>query len=133
MNLQLLVSYCCVANAKIIVLEYLVPSTGKLYHHKMKLRQLKWDSETGEMLEYLRKRHALYFMTGKFNDKQITDLLDKMKYKLKQIHIAKNGSIAANDKKPASLITPLGSSNTNTKKDDFKDFNQLPSLSNKPA
>jgi hypothetical protein len=67
----------------IIVLEYLVPSTGKLYHHKMKLRQLKGDSDTQEMVDYLRKRHPLYFMTDKIHEKQIVNLVQKLKYKLK--------------------------------------------------
>mmetsp|Transcript_42576 Transcript_42576/g.40833 ORF Transcript_42576/g.40833 Transcript_42576/m.40833 type:complete len:141 (-) Transcript_42576:623-1045(-) len=67
-----------------IILEYLVPSTGKLYHHKMKLRQLKGDSDTNEMIEYLKKRHPLYFTTDKLNIKQMTDLINRLKYKLKQ-------------------------------------------------
>ena len=44
-----------------IVLEYLVPSTGKLYHHKMKLRSATGDSDPNELLSYLEKRHPLYF------------------------------------------------------------------------
>jgi hypothetical protein len=36
-----------------IVLEYMVPSTGKLYHHKMRLRQLQKDSKVEDMMDYL--------------------------------------------------------------------------------
>jgi|TARA_B110001450_G_C17444568_1_gene409347 hypothetical protein len=36
-----------------IVLEYLVPSTGKLYHHKMKLRRLTGSSTVKEAMTYL--------------------------------------------------------------------------------
>ena len=50
-----------------IVLEYLVPSTGKLYHHKMKLRQLKPDSNIEEIMDYLEKRHPLYFINHKIS------------------------------------------------------------------
>jgi hypothetical protein len=50
-----------------IILEYLVPSTGKLYHHKMKLRELKAETTTEEVIEYLKKRHPLYFMTNKIS------------------------------------------------------------------
>ena len=32
-------------NSVLLVLEYLVPSTGKLYHHKMKLRACTGDSD----------------------------------------------------------------------------------------
>ena len=45
-----------------IILEYLVPSTGKLYHHKMKLRQMKAETPTQEVIDYLKKRHPLYFI-----------------------------------------------------------------------
>ena len=65
------------------MLEYLVPSTGKLYHHKMKLRQLKAESEPEEMMDYLKKRHPLYFMPNKLNHMQIYDLIKKLIFKLK--------------------------------------------------
>jgi len=51
----------------IIVMEYLVPSTGKLYHHKMKLRHLKHDTSMEEAMTYLEKRHPLYFMNKNFS------------------------------------------------------------------
>lgn len=47
------------------VLEYLVPSTGKLYHHKMKLRRLTGKSTVKEAMNYLKKRHPLYFVEHK--------------------------------------------------------------------
>jgi centrosomal protein CEP19 len=72
-----------------VVLEYLVPSTGKLYHHKMKLRQLKGDTKTEEVIDYLRKRHPLYFIADKISPEQITDLIERLKYKIKQLESAK--------------------------------------------
>ena len=51
-----------------IILEYLVPSTGKLYHHKMKLRTLKADTKTEEVIDYLTKRHPLYFIANKVSE-----------------------------------------------------------------
>jgi hypothetical protein len=48
------------------VLEYLVPSTGKLYHHKMRLKNFTSESNVDEVMEYLEKRHPLYFMNKKF-------------------------------------------------------------------
>lgn len=65
-----------------IVLEYLVPSTGKLYHHKMKLRQLTGDSDPDEMLTYLEKRHPLYFLQRKLSKPQIKNLIKKLIYKV---------------------------------------------------
>jgi hypothetical protein len=53
------------------VLEYLVPSTGKLYHHKMKMIRLKPESDTDEMVTYLMQRHALYLQGCKVNTKQL--------------------------------------------------------------
>ena len=65
-----------------IVLEYLVPSTGKLYHHKMKLRMLTGDSDIDEMLKYLEKRHPLYFMNKKLSIDQMRDLVTRLKFRV---------------------------------------------------
>ena len=51
-----------------IILEYLVPSTGKLYHHKMKMRRLTGNSTVKEGMNYLQKRHPLYFLNKKINE-----------------------------------------------------------------
>jgi len=56
-------------------MEYLVPSSGKLYHHKMKLRDLKSDSDTDEVIEAVKKKHYQYFMGNKISDTQITGIL----------------------------------------------------------
>lgn len=48
------------------VLEYLVPSTGKLYHHKMRLKNFGPESDVDATMDYLEKRHPLYFMNKKF-------------------------------------------------------------------
>lgn len=37
----------------VIVLEYMVPSTGKLYHHKMRLRNLTKESKISDIMNYL--------------------------------------------------------------------------------
>jgi hypothetical protein len=50
----------------------------------MKLRHLKLYSDTNEMLDYLKKRHPLYFTTSKINAKQITDLIERLKFRLKK-------------------------------------------------
>lgn len=61
----------------------MVPSTGKLYHHKMKMRHLTADSDTNDMFEYLKKRHPLYFTTNKIKQNQITDLINRLKFRIK--------------------------------------------------
>lgn len=65
----------------------MVPSAGKLYHHKMKLRHLKADTPTEEVIDYLKKRHPLYFIAKKISVEQITDLINRLKFKIKQLKI----------------------------------------------
>ena len=84
------------------VLEYLVPSTGKLYHHKMKMRSLGGDSNVDEVMTYLEKRHPLYFVDRKLSKEQVSDLVKKLIFKLKQKGVKASGSLA------------LGTSTTNT-------------------
>ena len=67
------------------VLEYLVPSTGKLYHHKMKLRHVTGESDPNEMLTYLEKRHPLYFLQKKLSKPQIMSLIKKIIYRVGQM------------------------------------------------
>lgn len=62
-----------------------MPSTGKLYHHKMKLRHLKADTKNEEAIDYLKKRHPLYFLANKVSEEQINDLLNRLKFKIKQL------------------------------------------------
>jgi hypothetical protein len=50
----------------------------------MKMRHLKHDSDPKETLEYLIKRHPLYFMPEKLNPVQIEKLINKILFKLKQ-------------------------------------------------
>ena len=65
-----------------IVLEYLVPSTGKLYHHRMKVRNLTASSNLSAILEHLKQRHALYF-NNKIADDQIIGLLRRLQDSVK--------------------------------------------------
>jgi centrosomal protein CEP19 len=55
-------------NPPMIVLEYLVPSTGKLYHHKMRLHRLTASADPQPFLEYLKNRHSVYLSHTKIND-----------------------------------------------------------------
>lgn len=65
-------------NPPMIVLEYLVPSTGKLYHHRMKLRDLSKNSDPYQFLDQIKRRHALYLNTSKVSDEQILGLIRKV-------------------------------------------------------
>ena len=65
-------------NPPMIVLEYLVPSTGKLYHHRMKLRDLTKGSDPHQVLEHIKRRHALYLSTSRISDEQLFGLIRKV-------------------------------------------------------
>jgi len=62
-----------------IIMEYLIPSSGKLYHHKLKIAHLKSDSETMEIVEGVKKKHNQYFVGNKISDSQIKTLVEKLK------------------------------------------------------
>jgi centrosomal protein CEP19 len=62
-----------------VILEYLIPSSGKLYHHKMKLLKLKGDSDTYEMIDYLKNKHVQYFINNKISESQLKNLIEKLK------------------------------------------------------
>lgn len=66
-------------NPPTIILEYLVPSTGKLYHHKMRVRNLSANADEGQILTYIRHRHAIYLGTSKITDDQLLGLIRKLK------------------------------------------------------
>ena len=53
----------------------------------MKLRELKAETTTEEVIEYLKKRHPLYFMTNKISKEQLSDLINRLKFKIKQLDI----------------------------------------------
>jgi centrosomal protein CEP19 len=42
------------------VMEYMIISTGKLYHHKMKLLNFSASSNCNEMCDYIIKKHEKY-------------------------------------------------------------------------
>jgi hypothetical protein len=48
----------------------------------MRLRNLKHDSNIDEMMDYLEKRHPLYFINDKISKTQVRDLVSRLKYRL---------------------------------------------------
>eukprot|EP00742_Colponemidia_sp_Colp-10_P008453 GILJ01009158.1.p1 GENE.GILJ01009158.1~~GILJ01009158.1.p1 ORF type:complete len:177 (+),score=22.08 GILJ01009158.1:59-589(+) len=63
----------------VIVLEYLVPSTGKLFHHRMRVRGLTRDANSLELAELLRFRHPNFLHQDLVALNQVVRLVDKMK------------------------------------------------------
>lgn len=88
-----------------IIIEYMVPSTGKLYHHKMKLRRLNGKSTVESQMLYLRKRHPLYMVpNNKMNEAQIRDLIVKLIKNVKHKESIENSS-RKSDLKRSSLLS----------------------------
>jgi centrosomal protein CEP19 len=77
-----------------IIVEYLVPSSGKLYHHKMKIVGLKESSDSKEVIETLQKKHSAYFTSNKLIDDQLTKLIDRLKKRLPPKKQEKEGATA---------------------------------------
>jgi len=69
-----------------IIVEYLIPSSGKLYHHKMKMTQIQPDSDTLDMLDSLKKKHHNYFVGNKISDLQMKNFIEKIKKKLQGVN-----------------------------------------------
>ena len=98
-----------------------MPSTGKLYHHKMKLKQLKPETKTGEVIEYLKKRHPLYFIANKISIEQTSDLINRLKFKLKQQTASTPVTTMADEKKASPF-----QQNQSAMRDSSKKENSFP-------
>jgi hypothetical protein len=65
-----------------IVVEYQKPSSGKLYHHKLKLQKLlSLKSKISEIIEEIYKNHNIYLNHNKVSKAQIIQLVEKLKEK----------------------------------------------------
>ena len=65
-------------NPPMIVLEYLIPSNGKLYHHRMRVHKLEKTSKIEDITYQLIKRHAMYLNHSKISSQQIEELVVKL-------------------------------------------------------
>ena len=64
-----------------IVVEYQKPSSGKLYHHKIKLLKLSPKSKISEIIEEIYKNHNIYLNHNKVSKAQIIQLVEKLREK----------------------------------------------------
>ena len=62
-----------------IVIEYLAPSTGKLYHHKMRLHKFKKEKNNAEIIKELYERHQIYLDKKKVSSEQLIRLIERLK------------------------------------------------------
>lgn len=61
-------------NSKVVI-EYQIPSTGKLYHHKIRLNKLKSDSSIQETIKEIYEKHYLYLDNKKIKPEQIVSII----------------------------------------------------------
>ena len=65
-----------------IVVEYQKPSSGKLYHHKIKMQKLlSLKSKISEIIEEIYKNHNIYLNHHKVSKAQIIQLVEKLREK----------------------------------------------------
>ncbi len=57
-----------------IILEYLVPSVGKLYHHKIKLNKLQYESDINDIMREIYEKHSMYLDPKKIKPTQILSI-----------------------------------------------------------
>ncbi len=62
-----------------IIIEYLAPSTGKLYHHKMRLHKFKKEKNNAEIIKELYERHQIYLDKKKVSSEQLVRLIERLK------------------------------------------------------
>jgi centrosomal protein CEP19 len=82
-----------------IVLEYMVMSLGKLYHHKMKLIRLKPDSDVNEMIDYLYNRHSFYVKESVVSRQQLANLVIRLQ---KRMELQSNAQKTKENTRPTS-------------------------------
>ena len=96
-----------------IVMEYLVPSKKKLYHHKIRLQKLKYDSNIEEIIREIYEKHNKYLEPSKVPQKQIVNLVEKLRSNLKNAKSLLNAEKENNN----NYNFNAGNANTNMNKD----------------
>ena len=62
-----------------IIIEYLAPSTGKLYHHKMRLHKFTKEKNNAEIMKELYEIHQAYLDKKKISSEQLLRLIERLK------------------------------------------------------
>lgn len=68
-----------------IIVEYQRPSTGKLYHHKIKFNQLSAQSKISDLIDDIYRKHSSYLNHKRVNRAQIIQLIEKLREKYLRI------------------------------------------------
>lgn len=65
-----------------IIMEYLIPSTGKLYHHKMRINPSELKLPADSIYSRLRKKHSTYLDPTKISEQQVISLIHMLQKSL---------------------------------------------------
>jgi len=86
-----------------IVLEYNKPSKNKLYHHKIKIKNLSKDSKISDIVDDIYKKHGAYLNNKKINKVKIIQLIEKLREKyLAKIEFDEKNYSEKNQKRTAN-------------------------------
>ena len=64
-----------------IVVEYDKPSKNKLYHHKIKIKNLTKETKISDIVDEIYKKHGPYLNNKKVNKVKIIQLIEKLREK----------------------------------------------------
>ena len=103
-----------------IIIEYLTPSSGKLYHHRMRLHKFSKEKSNGEILKELHDRHGIYLDKKKVLNEQLIKLIERLKDNYKGKNKKKENSKENNkikEKNVEKLENFSGKENQNNNKE----------------
>jgi hypothetical protein len=116
-----------------IVVEYLTPSTGKLYHHKIRLGKFKPETNLQEVVKEVYEKHYMYLDNKKVNPAQIVRLIEKLNEKRKASNANSIDSREPKEQKENNKIESrninLSKENVITSNDKEKDNEQKQNIS----
>ena len=107
-----------------IIIEYLVPSTGKLYHHKIRLNKIKPDTNLQEVVKDIYEKHYPYLDNKKVNPTQIVKLVEKLS-NMKLENIKEGENYHDKEKKDSSIHHGNNKSKLESKSGSKVDINEL--------
>lgn len=108
-----------------IIIEYLVPSTGKLYHHTMRLHKFTKENTTIDALKELIARHGQYLSQSKISSNQMIKLIEKLKANLKQKKKSKENAKESEPKpKETEKVNKVEEKEDDEDEYNFDEFNE---------
>jgi hypothetical protein len=105
-----------------LIIEYIKPSVGKLYHKRFKMKSKFSRNSVDDVITNLKNRYRFYFMTKKISDEQLSGMLVKLadygKWPQKKNNLFKNEAFTQADQNcyvTHSTRSQIADSNENIK------------------